>query len=121
MKNIVRLIMICVLIFIVSISIGTKVNAAEDPNPDSIDLYYLQDFYNEPLAGYGPSEIPIQIPEALLKEYRISTKGFSGTPKYEIIDEDVAFEVTSDGTIKPTKLNFYDLISNGKAVILTIS
>ncbi|MCR5544393.1 MAG: Ig-like domain-containing protein [Eubacterium sp.] len=115
MKNIVRLIMMCIAVFVVSISIGTKVNAAEDPNPDSIDLYYLQDFYNEPLAGYGPSEILIQIPEALLKEYRISTKGFSGTPKYEIIDEDVAFEVTSDGTIKPTKLNFYDLISNGKA------
>ena len=83
-------------IFVITLVIGISglnhVNAADDPNPDEIELYFLSDRYK---AGVG------EIPSGYTTSYKINLDGIEGTPTYSANQIISIIKVSSDGVITP--------------------
>lgn len=81
-----------VITFVIGISGLNRVNAADDPNPDEIELYFLSDRYK---AGVG------EIPSGYTTSYKINLDGIEGTPTYSSNQFISVIKVSADGVITP--------------------
>ena len=79
-------------IFAVGVLGFGRVFAAGDPNPSSIDLYFVSDRYKP-----GTGEIPTEYPTS----YKINVEGMSGTPSYKVVSGSKLITVSNDGVITP--------------------
>ena len=78
-------------------------SGADDPNPDTVVIYYVQDYMKD----------KISVEEGLLTSYQISTGSLSGTPEFSITSGSFYFSLSSDGKITPAKRNARQLIVYG--------
>ena len=76
---------------------GGIVSFAEDSNPDSINIYYMEEDYKEVLGD---------VPDGVDKVYQLSTEGIPGMPTFSVVKGD-SVTVSGTGLIEPRITTIY--------------